>query len=204
MPGRWLGAIFALSAVVFLVPVGAEAQTGGSSVTLKGTVSETVALSILPNSTHNNIDMDVMSTGATVRMTLSGSGAEPSVIHVPLLVRSNSGFRISAAVESTTAVLSQLAVADVRATGALVSPLAVSELDVPQQFDLRNAAWTSSSSLDISHPLLVLSGPRVSLGGTLESPNNALQITLLICMKPQSGQAWLVHLTFAATAIDIW
>jgi hypothetical protein len=203
MPARWPGAIFALIAVVFLAPLGAEAQTGGSSVTLKGAVSETVALSLLPNSTHNNVDMDVVRSGSTVRMTLSGSGAESPVIRVPLIVRSNSGFRISAVVESTTPVLSQLAVADVRATGALVSPLAVSELDVPQQFDLRNGSLTSSSSLDISHPLLVLSGPRVSLGGTLESPNNALQITLLICMKPQPGQAWLVHLTFAASATDI-
>lgn len=201
--------ILALIAVVLLLPAGIAAQTGGASVTLKGAVSETVALSVSPNSIHNDIDMNVMSSGSTVRMTLSGTDARPTVIRVPLIVRSNSGFRISAAVESTTAELNQLSVTDVRATGALVSPAAVSEIDVVRQLDLRGldesaSAVMSSSSVDVSRPFLVLSGPRVSLGGTLDSPNNAVQITLLIRMKPQSTGNWLVHLTFSGAATSIF
>lgn len=189
--------VFTLVAVLFLVPAGVEAQTGG--VTMKTTVSETVALSVLPNS----IQGDVVSTGNTVRITLSGTETDAPVIRVPLLVRSNSSFKISAAVESNTAEVTQLSVTDVRATGTLVSPQAISEFNVPRQFDVGGLDESTSSVpnlLDPSRPVLVASGPRVSRGGTLVSPNNALQITLLIRLKPQPARGWLVHLTFVGTA----
>ena len=170
--------ILILMAVMFLVPANVEAQ---SSVTLNGRVSETVALSVLP-SIQNKIDMDVVSSGSTVRITLSGTGAASPVIRVPFVVRSNSGFRISAAVDSKTAELVDLSVAGVHATGSLVSPAAIRALEISPQLDL------------------LLSGPRISLGGTLDSPNNGLQVTLLIRMKPQPGRDWLVHLTLVGTA----
>jgi hypothetical protein len=46
--------------------------------------------------------------------------------------------------------------------------------------------------------LLILSGPRVSLGGTLQSPNNALQVTVLIRLKP-SVQGAPMHVTLVAS-----
>lgn len=165
--------------MVFLVPANVEAQT----VRATGKVSGTVALSIPPHSIHGNVDVNVVSSGSTVRMTLSGKGGKSPVIRVPLMVRSNIGFKISATFESNTAELSQLSVVDVRATGRLVSSEAINNLEIPEQ-------------LDLQEPFLVASGPRVSLGGTLQSPNNALQITLFICMKPQPTRDWLVHLTF--------
>ena len=183
MPARW----FTLIAVLFLVPACVVAQTG--SVTLQGYVSETVALSVLPNFTHENVDVNVAGSGGTVRVMLSSTNAEFPVIRVPLLVRSNCGFKISAVFESQTAVLTHLSVIDVRPTGRLVSPELVNALVVGPEGDL-----------DVSRPLLVLSGPRVSLGGTLNSPDNALQITLLIRMRPQLGRGSLVHLTFTGTA----
>jgi hypothetical protein len=181
MPARWLRLIV----MVLFVSASVAAQTGGASVKMTGTVSETVTLSVLPNFIHDNMDVNVVSTGNTVRMTLSGTHAKSPVIRVPLIVRSNSGFKISAAVESTTAELAQLSVIDVRATGSLVSPRAISELEVSPQPDFS------------------LSGPRISLGGTLDSPNNALQITLFIRMKPQPARGWLVHLTFTGTAVSL-
>ena len=197
------GHFLTLISIVVLVPAGVNAQAGGSSVTLRGTVSETVALSTLPNFSSGNIE--VVNSGSTVRLTLSGTDTESPVIRVPLVVRSNSAFKITAGVESTTALLTELSVVDVRATGTWVSPRAISELNVPQQLDRRGFdEKTSIPPLDLSRPLLVLSGPRVSLGGTLDSPNNALQITLLIRMKPQPTGSWLVHLTFSGTALNIF
>jgi len=181
MPARGLRLgcpLLTLVAVVVLVPAGVKAQ---SSVTMKATVSETVALSVLPNWT----DANVVSSGNTVRITLSGT--DTPVIRVPLIVRSNSGFKISAIFESKTAVLSELSVEDLRATGRLVSPQIVDALHVEMQVDP-----------DTSQPLLVASGPRVSLGGTLHSPNNALQITVLVRLKPDVTNE-PVHLTFVAT-----
>ena len=171
--------LLTLIAVGVLVPAGVKAQ---SSVTLTGHVSEVVTLSVAPNSTG----MDVVSNGDTVRITLSGDLSP--VIRVPLLVRSNSGFKISARFESTTAGLSQISVEDVRATGRLVSPSTVNAL-----------GSNPLSQPDTSQPMLVATGPRVSLGGTLTSPNNALQITVLIRLKPEQLRASLVHLTFVAS-----
>ena len=197
-PGLTCRHVLTLVVVLLSVAPGMKAQTGG--VTMQGRVSEIVALSVLPNSTPSDVDMNVMSTGNTVRITLSGANTE--VIRVPLLVRSNSSFKISAAVESNTTEVTQLSVTDVRATGTLVSPQAINELAVPRQFDVRGLVETSSSPnvLDLSRPVLVASGPRVSRGGTLISPNNALEITLLIRLKPQPVPGSLIHLTFVGTA----
>ena len=178
MPARW----FTLIAVLFFVPACVQAQRG--SVTLQGTVSEFVGLSLLPNFTHNS----VVNSGSTVRLTLSSTDAE---VRVPLLVRSNTGFKISVDTDSQTAVLTHLSVIDVRPTGSLVSP------------EIVNALVSSEVDLDTSQPLLVLSGPRVSLGGTLNSPNNALQVTLLIRMQPQTAHGSFVHLTFTGTAAPL-
>ena len=173
-----------LCAFLWPLTVSVEAQTG--SVTLHARVSETVALSIPPNSTFGDVNVQVVISGSTVRMTLTGTDAKPAVIRVPLLVRSNSGFRISASFESNTAVLTQMSVTDVRATGRLVSSQVINNLETLKHLDLER----------LTGPFLVASGPHVSLGGTLASPNNALQITLLIHIKPQPARDWLVHLTF--------
>ena len=172
MPARW----FTLIAVLFLAPVCLHAQTG--SVTIQTRVSETVVLSVAPNVTHENI----VSSGGTVRVTLSSTEAE---FRVPLLVRSNSNFKISAVFESQTAVLTNLSVIDVRPTGSLVSPGVVNVLVKPEV------------DVNASQPLLVLSGPRVSLGGTLQSPNNALEVTLLVRTTGPGS------LTFTGTAAPL-
>ena len=191
------------TAVLLLMSVGVQAQTG--SVTLRGRVSETVAISVLPDLTPGEPDMQVVRNGNTAQIFVSGDDSKAPVIRVPLLVRSNSGFNISAVVESTTAQLTQLSVIDVRAKGNLVSPLAVSELKVSQPLDRKLEERTAEvrSPLDISNPMLVLSGPRVSLGGTNDSPNNALQITLLIHVTPQPAQRWQLHLTLVGSAVSL-
>jgi hypothetical protein len=168
--------LLTLIAVGVFVPAGVKAQ---SSVTLTATVSEIVTLS----------GPDSIGSGNTVRITVSASDSPD--IRVPLLVRSNSGFKITAVVESQTAGLSELSVADVRATGRLVSPQIVNAIHLERIVDP-----------DTSQPLFVAGGPRVSLGGTLNSPNNALQITVLIRLKPELPRDSPIHLTFAATPVS--
>ena len=173
--------LLTLIAFGVVVPAGVKAQ---NSVTLTATVSETVNLSVAPNAIDAGV---VSSSGNTVRITLPSS----AVIRVPLLVRSNTSFKISVVFESKTAVLSELSVADVRATGRLVSPQSVNTLHVQP---LVNP--------DTSEPLFVVSGPRVSFGGTLTSPNNALQITLLIRLKQEPPPGSPIQLTFVATPVS--
>ena len=167
--------LLTLIAVGVFVPAGVKAQ---SSVIMKATVSEIVVLSASPASAPSN----------TVSLVLSG---DDQVVRVPLLIRSNTGFKISATFESKTAVLSELSVDNVRPTGTLVSPQIVSALHLNPQLDP-----------DTSQPLLVLSGPRISLGGTLNSPNNALQVTVVIRWKPGLPRE-PIHLTLAATPVSL-
>ena len=141
---------------------------------MKATVSEIVTLSVSPTSAPSN----------TVSLTLSG---DDQIVRVPLLIRSNTSFKVSATFESQTAVLSELSVDNVRATGGLVSPQIVNAIHINPHLDP-----------NLSQPLLVFSGPRVSLGGTLNSPNNALQVTVVIRWKP-GQQREPIHLTLAAT-----
>jgi len=169
---------------------GVEAQT----VTLNARVSETVNLSVDRNSTQGDVFVHVVSSGNTVRMTLSGKGER--TIRVPLLVRSNTGFKIWGRLESTTAQLTQLSVLNVRATGRLVSSEAVNNLEISPPFDLRPGKGVFPQS-EFSNPFFVFSGPRISLGGTLVSPNNALQVNLLIRIKSDSVADWLAYLTFS-------
>jgi hypothetical protein len=178
--------LFALIVFVLLVSGSADAQ---SSVTLRGTVSETVALSVSPSFTFGNAN--VVTSGNTVQLTLSSTDAGSEVIRVPLLVRSNTAFKISAVFDSKTAELAQLLVTDVRATGNLVSPHIVNAVEKSPKVNP-----------DSSQPVLVLTGPRVSLGGTLTSPNNALQVTLLIRLKPQRPPGAVVHLTLIGQPVS--
>lgn len=197
MPARRLrpksGHVFTLIAVVVLLSTTAAAQTVRSSVTLTATVSETVALSSPSLFNQNNPRVDVVNSGGnTVRITASGDDTQASVIRVPLLVRSNTDFQITAAFESDTAELKQLSVVDAHSTGRFASPQIVNALKVKPL-----------SEVDTAQPVLVLSGPRVSLGGTLESPNNALQVTLLIHLNPHAPSAWQIHLMLVGTAVRL-
>jgi len=172
--------VFTLVAVLFIVPASVDAQ---SRVTLTGTVSETVTLSVAPAFAERNVE--VVSIGvSTVRITLHAGATDP-VIRVPLLVRSNTSFKISATFDSTAIEPSKVLVTDVHPTGSLVSPHIVNAIDVNRKADL-------------SQPLLIVTGPRVSIGGTLQSPNNALQITVLIHLSPQLPHG-LVNLTFVGS-----
>lgn len=189
--------IFMLLALTVLTSASAQSQAG--RVTLRGTLSETVALSVLPNFSHENVQTNVVNSGNRVLITVSNGEADAPAIRLPLLVRSNCNFSISATVESQTEVLAQLSIVEVHATGPLVSPQAVIQLNVPPLLDIRRLDETSAMNFlpqNVSGPFPLANGPRVSLGGTLDSPNNALQITILIRVQPHPDGAGTVHLTF--------
>jgi hypothetical protein len=190
--------VFGVIAVVMLMSVHTVAQNAG--VVVKGVVSETVSLSV-PQILPNTFSTDVVSTGNRVDLTFSGVN-KGGVIRLPLLVRSNSGFKISAILESKSAVVTQVAVTSVQATGTLVSRQAVRDINIERGFDARgfeDRVAFDSNGFEFSKSLLLLSGPRISLGGTLNSPGNALEIVLLIRLKSESGPPVSARLTLLAT-----
>ena len=179
--------------------VSVPARVKAQEVHLQGTVSETVVLSVLPSFSAGKVEAEAVRSGNSLRLTLTSGDDEAPIILVPLLVRSNTGFRISALFESDNATLAQLSVIDVHPTGKLASSR-VNLVTLTPRFDLQDLDKVSRTApVSVSQPALILSGPRISLGGTLESPNNALQLTLLIRLQPHEPRSWVVHLTFVAT-----
>src|ERR1051326_645497 len=107
--------VFGVTAVMVLMSAGTVAQNAG--VVLNGAVSETVTLSVPRLLPPNRIKADVVNTGNRVDITFS-SADKDGVIRLPLLVRSNCGFKITAVLNSGSAVVAQLLITSVQPTGS--------------------------------------------------------------------------------------
>ena len=191
-------AVFGVIAVMLLMSARTFAQNAG--VVLNGVVSKTVTVSVPRILPPNTIKTDVVNTGNRVDITFS-SADKNGLVRFPLLVRSNCGFKITAVLNSDSAVVTQVVITSVQGTGPLVSKQAVRDLNIVRRFDARGPeekVFPGSVGLELSDSLLVLSGPRISLGGTLDSPGNALEIVFLIHLKSDSGPV-TSHLTLLAT-----
>ena len=195
-----------VAGVIILLPFIVHGQTRMDSITLKGTISETVALSASPNLPQDNVKIGASKDLKVLTLTLSGSGPEVVAVRVPILVRSNISYLVSTLVQSKAAVLANIEVLEVRPTGRFVAAEAIANLNVAKGLDRRTTNGTiQTKSLPLSVPfqLAILSGPRVSLSGTLQSPDNALEVSLLITVKPMAGaEGWVVHLTLSGSARD--
>ncbi len=171
-----------LCCVVAAVPSIAWAQDG--SVVLRGGVSRTVALSLSPEATHARVE-NAFESGEVLRLVISGSGSEIKNIEFPILIRSNTSYNLIASSQSRTAVVKDLRVLRIEPGGKLVAGDAVSGVTIRPQFD------------HASNPAFVLSGPRISLGGGLTTPDNALKVVLLLSVEPKKdGGRWTIVTVF--------
>jgi hypothetical protein len=193
-----------LSATLCLAGV-ARAQTAGGSVRMTGGVSETVALSVPQAASAPGVRVtSSRNADGSLTVTLSGTTADPTEVRIPVQIRSNAGYRLSAAATAGGSNLLGLLVADARPSGHLVAPGAAEALNVSAAFDGRRGAGNSTAAGGFNRPNLstpseLLSGPRVSLGGTLLSPHNALEVTLSAAVEPRAdGQGWTVELLLSA------
>lgn len=184
-------------AVLAILPV---AVPGQSSVNIKAGVSETVALSAAPNLLPGHSFIESSSDRKTVTITLSGSGPMVSTVRIPLLIRSNSGYVLTALARSK-AVLANVFVSGVGATGRFVAPDAVARANVATGVDGRQSGTLSGPMpLDLVSPFSILRGTRISLAGTLDSPDNAIEVSLLITLRPEANaEVWQTQLTFTAS-----
>ena len=169
-----------LFCVVAAAPSIAWAQSG--SVVLRGGVSRTVALSLSPDAAHARVE-NAFESGDGLRLVISGSGSEVRNVEVPILIRSNTSYNIIASTQSQTAVVKELRVLRIEPGGKLVAGDAVSGVSIRPQ------AGNASS--------LVLNGPRVSIGGGLNSPDNALKVVLSLSVQPKKdGGTWTIVTVF--------
>lgn len=183
----WIALVALLAA--FGLPVLAQAQTGAVSV--RGTVSEVVAISASPNLAVSIAMINNASDRRSLTLELTGSGAEVQTVRLPILIRSNSSYSISSLVRSESVASVILAPIDARATGRFVASDAAA-----------NVVSTNpggSTRLDLSAPTSIFRGSRVSLAGTLDSPENAVEVTLLVTVRPEAKtDGWRLHLTLSA------
>src|SRR5688500_4284114 len=179
---------------VFLSVV-VNAQTSLGSVSLKANVSGTVTHTDSPTLLQDNVRVDSHGDVKSLTLTLSGSARDVVSIRVPILIRSNTGYEISARVQSQAANLTNFAVLDAHPTGRFVAPDGFANLNVARELDSRNKNGNfqvASLPLNLTYPLAILNGPRVSLAGTLNSADNALEVMLLIVVRPDAGaDGWL-------------
>ena len=188
--------VFGVIALVVLMSARTVAQNAG--VVLNGAVSETVTISVPRILPPNTIKVDVVNSRNRVDITFS-TADKNEVVRFPLLVRSNCGFQVTGVLESSSAVATEVLITSVQPTGTLVSKQTVRDVNIAKRVDARGPGGKLfPESVELSQPLVMLSGPRISLGGTLDSPGNALEIVLLINLKSESGPG-TSHLTLLAT-----
>jgi hypothetical protein len=123
---------------------------------------------------------------------------------IPVQVRSNVGYKLLATATAGGSDLSSLLVVGARPTGSLAAPDAAEALGVAAAFDGRGRAGGSFPNdfgrPDLSTPVELLSGPRVSAGGTLLSPHNALEVVLSATVEPHADkEGWTLVLLLSAT-----
>ncbi len=193
----FLIALLSLSASV-------RAQTSGS-VRMSGGVSGTVALTVPQGQDVPGVRVtSTKNADHSLTVTLEGVTRRPTVVSIPVQIRSNIGYRLLVTAKSDGSDLSSLQVVRARPTGNSVFPGAAEALGVAPAFDGRGGAGgpTPASGfkrLNLSAPAELISGPRVSFGGTLLSPQNALEVTLSLAVEPLDGlQSWTVELLLSA------
>lgn len=188
---------FALTLTILLAH-DAAGQSAHGSVTVSGQVSRAVFLDIAPAAHLSADNFQVTHTqqdAHTIHLSISVAGTEARLVSIPLQLRSNAGFKLSASAELSNASLSMMRVAEARATGRLVSADAVNAA-------MRDAATDGAHANPLQFPSTrtLLTGPRISLGGTHDTPSNALEVTLLLEVSPYEGyQNSNVELTLTAS-----
>lgn len=193
--------------VMAFLPTMAQGQTRLGSVTMKASVSEIVAISLGPTLPPHHLRIDTQADRGTLTLALSGSGTDVIEARVPILIRSNTPFNISALVRSQTSTLVNFSVLEARPIGRFVAADAIANLNVAPERDGRATNGKVQTTapdllpLNLSAPSSILSGPRVSLAGTLDSADNALEVIIIIGVKPDAGATmWQLNLSLSGSA----
>src|SRR5690349_4986930 len=102
--------------LVAIAPATVCAQSRSGSMDLRASVSKTVSLSLAQDVSPTGVDLNAFRNDGALSLVSSGVGIE-SNLQVAILIRSNTAYNISASVRSDAAVLTQLKVLSVEATG---------------------------------------------------------------------------------------
>jgi hypothetical protein len=180
---------------LLLLASNASGQSG--SVVVGGRVGEAIFVSIAPDVelahetlpiTYSNLDKQ------TVRLSIHISNSvDVKQIHIPLHLRSNVGYTLSATANPSGTTLRGLCVRNVRATGRYVASGAVNAGNAASCGDetggVQRRQVKRSGALHASSPAELLTGQSISLSGTSDSPFNALEVMLQVEVELDAGQS---------------
>lgn len=194
---RSFGVLSFALALTILLAVEASGQSASASVTVGGQVSEAVFVSIAPGahlSNENNETLPITYSNLnkhTVRLSIPASGGS-SVgrrISIPLQLRSNVGYTLSASTNLSGATLLRgLCIAGVRATGGHVARGAINAANRAACEDRAASVQPRNAKrINLSSPTNLLQGQSISLSGTSDSPFNALEVLLVLEVEPQTA-----------------
>lgn len=202
---RWIFRLIGLF-LVAIAPATVCAQTRSGSMDLRASVSKTVTLSLAQDASPTGVEVNAFGSDGALTLVLSGVESK-SNLQLAILVRSNTAYNIRASVRSDAAVLTQLGVLTVEATGKLVAANAVTGVSVRRVFDKRPGVFPADegdlSTIDASVPFTMFSGPRISLGGGMDSSQNALEVILLLSVQREvSAGSWTIDLKLQGNGTD--
>jgi hypothetical protein len=184
----------ALTLTIFIAPE-ARGQSASASIRVSGQVSEAIFVSIAPGAqlsvetlqvTHSNLNQH------TVRLSIDASGSGTGGrITIPLQLRSNVNYTLSASTKLNGTMLRGLCVKSMRATGRYVAGGALNATRTATCEDATASAQTRNATRSMprfSSPVTLLQGQTISLSGTPASPFNALEVLLQLEVEPQTGK----------------
>jgi hypothetical protein len=188
---RSFGVLSIALTLTILLATQASGQTASASINVSGQVSEAIFVSIAPAAqlsgetlpfTHSNLNSH------TVRLSIStstsGGGGR---ISIPLQLRSNVGYTLSASANLNGKMLSGLCVAGVRATGKYVARGAVNANNMAACEDATKGVQRRDVKRSgFSFPANLLQGQLISLNGTSDSPFNALEVLIFLEVETQT------------------
>jgi hypothetical protein len=182
-------------AFAILLATEAKGQIGAASIAVNGQVSEAVFVSIAPGAGLSNESLSIIYSNLdkqTIRLSISTSGSDTGGrITIPLQLRSNAGYTLSALANSNATWLGGLCIAGVRATGRHVARAAVNATNMAACAEETASVQTRNanrSTWKFSSPSTLLQGPLISLSGTPDSPFNALEVLLVLEVGAQVRQ----------------
>jgi hypothetical protein len=190
--------------IVLFVGLASLPLSAQQTATVTGHVSGVVAVSVGSPARVLEGDAQVSAQAAGVQhlvLSLSGTRGGETRIDIPVQLRSNVGVTLMASCTTSGATLSAFHVAEVGGAGAFVYPDALGRVEVTPAFDGRPGTRAPRSDRpELSSPVAILSAPPISMGGTLDSPGNMVEVVLRVVLTaPQSAEGWRAELKVSAT-----
>lgn len=145
----------------------------------------------------------------TVAVTMSGVDSGRTELLLPVRLRSNAAYALSASVRAKGASLVSVSVTSTRATGRFVAEGAVDAIKIAEGIDSRTQTPPPEEHPErkrpsySSTPVVLLTGPSISTAGTLSSPDNAIEVNLSLIVKASvSKEPWELELVLSAGCVE--